>query len=99
MNAAPICRLLMRPFRRDRAWAKRSRWALDMALIGARSPNSKSSRVTAYDMLCTRSSPIAVRWLSSVVVMMPPAQKPITFTSSLPLTSRTVSIASLTRRA
>ena len=70
-----------------------------MALIGARSPNSKSSRVTAYDMLCTRSSPIAARWLSSVVVMMPPAQKPITFTSSLPLISRTVSIASFTRCA
>jgi hypothetical protein len=55
--------------------------------------------VTAYDMLCTRSSPLAVRWLSSVVAMIPPAQNPITLTSALPVTSRTVGIASRTRAA
>jgi len=47
-------------------------------------------------MLCTRSSPVAARWLSKVVAMMPPAQKPIRLTSALPVISRTVSIAAST---
>jgi hypothetical protein len=50
-------------------------------------------------MLCTRSSPVAARWLSSVLLMIPPAQNPIRFTSSLPVISRTVSIADDTRAA
>ncbi len=66
-------------------------------MIGARTP--KSSSVTAYDMLCTRSSPIAARWLSRVVVMMPPAQKPMMLTSGLPVISRTASMAESTRLA
>jgi len=63
-------------------------------VIGARRP--KSSRVTAYDMLCTRWSPTAARWLSSVVAMMPPAQNPIRLTSGLPVTSQTASMAAET---
>ena len=59
MNALPICRLVMMPVRRDRRPAKAISRRPENAVIGARSP--KSSRVTAYDMLCTRWSPVAAR--------------------------------------
>ena len=59
--------------------------------MGADCP--KSSSVTAYDAEWMRSSPIAARWLSTAVLRMPPAQKPMTLTSSAPVTSRTTSIA------
>ena len=87
---------VMTPLRRERGRAKREQPRRgERADRRARRP--KSSRVTANDMLCTRSSPVAARWLSSVVVMMPPAQKPIMLTSWLPVISRTASMASSTR--
>jgi hypothetical protein len=45
VNAAPICRLVMMPERRERARANRSSPGLEKAAMGACSP--KSSRVTA----------------------------------------------------
>ena len=57
---------------------------------------SKSSSITPNAAALTRSSPIAARWLSSIEVMIPPAHSASVLRSSLPVMSRTTSVASRT---
>ena len=77
----------MTPARREFQRARASSLAELNAPIGAVRP--KSSSVTANATLCTGDSPVAASRLSTPAVMMPPAQKLITLTSSAPVTSAT----------
>ena len=59
----------------------------------------KSSSVTPKLADRTRSSPVAARWLSTVLERIPPAHSDSRLTSSLPVISRATSIARSTASA